>query len=120
MYLVFIETVIIDEQKFWEGVSFEYTYDEETDVYTINYNDKDYVVDQSMFIKSDRPTRTENVSAHEYHSMKRNDKTKDYMSAVKKAYNIDMKVNYEPQFRDGKNPFKDANKKEEEYNQSQV
>lgn len=117
-YIVFVETVIIDDQMFWEGVSFEYTYDEETDVYTINYNDKDYVVEPYMFIETNRPARELNVSAHEYHSIKGNDKVKDYFGAVKKAYNIDMKVNYEPQFRDGKNPFKDGSKKKEEYNQS--
>ena len=116
-YIVFSTTVKVDGQMFWEGVCFEKIYDDTTNEFIVMYNDIEYRIDPIYVVQSSRPTRTENVSAHEYHSMKRNDKTKDYMSAVKKAYNIDMKVNYEPQFRDGKNPFKDGDKTKEEYNQ---
>lgn len=109
MYIVLIDTFEINGQSFYEGVCFEYVYDAMNDLYIVEYEGNTYHIPPMYVIRTTRPTRFENISYDMYASQKRNDNTTDYFGAVKKAYNIDMKDNYAPQFRDGKNPFKDGN-----------
>lgn len=112
-YIVFNSTIEIDGQVFYEGVSLAFDGTRKGDFYVIGYNDKEYRIPAKDVVVSNRPTRTENISNDMYLSKRYNDKTKDYIEAVQKAYNIDMRLNYLPQFRDGRNPFKDESNNKE-------
>lgn len=110
-YIVFLNIVVIDDTKFWDGVSFAISHDDDTYSDYFEYNEERYYlddIDKGSYIISDRPQREINVSMYEYQSISRNDKTKEYFEPVKKALGIDMKDNYAPQFRDGVNPLKDG------------
>ena len=106
MYITFIDTVEINGQTFFDGVSFEYVYDPYNKFYLIVYNDVEYMVQPEYVVETSRPSRFDNISYHQYASELRMDKTTDYFKAVKELKGIDMKENYKPQFRDGINPFK--------------
>jgi hypothetical protein len=116
-YIMFIITVSLlpngDEDvsgtTFYDGVCFEYVYDDGLGVYIVTYDNIEYHVAPEYVIRTNRLTRSENVSYDEYRSIKHNDSTTDYIKTVKEVIGIDMKVNYAPQFRDGVNPFKDGN-----------
>ncbi len=120
-YIMLLETICIDPDgnidpngtTFWEGVSFEYEYDDLNNAYKVNQDDVSYLIDTEYVIVTQRPTRLVNESYEQYRTNKHMDKTKDYFKAVEKIMGIDMKINYAPQFRDGVNPHKDGNKNKE-------
>lgn len=106
-YIVMTSTITVGGITFYSGVSFRFEQDNNRDI-IINYNGDDYVIPKWACIMTTRPTREENISIYEYQSKKYNDKTTEYFEPVRKAYGIDMKLNYAPQFRDGENPHKDG------------
>ena len=115
-YVVFIDTVVVDDTKFWEGFSVAIDDSTDTDGHYIDieYKGQQYSIPVDSIMVTDRPSRDINVSYDEYISIRHNDKTTHYMEAVKKTMRIDMKKNYKAQFRDGVNPMKDGTKKKEE------
>lgn len=107
MYLVIVNRVIFDDIIFFEGVSWV-NYVKNGHDYKIVVNDKIYDISGKDAIETTLFTRDKNESMNSYLAYKAEDKTTDYYKAVKEKMGIDMRINHEPQFRDGQDPLRDV------------
>lgn len=105
-YLVLLENIKSNGVVFYSGVCFPDFIKNEND-YSVIYEAKIYYFPLNSVIETDIKTRLINEPASQYIANKFEDKTTDYLKAVKERIGIDMTQNYSPQFRDGKDPMQD-------------
>jgi hypothetical protein len=106
-YLVLLDNITGQHSTIlWSGVSFPVWWRTKHG-YVIEHDGEEYVIPSRKAIETNRLTRLDNVSAFEHRYNQRADKTQDYITVVRESMGIDMRANYSPQYRDGKNPHKD-------------